>query len=380
MKALSVVWKIPDDRLKGFSNDTNGLIVVRDLCEHLGKTIESYLLLGKEYLPQMDLGHIHIVNSEKIAEQFADKSHLEIMKAVFENALDDIRPDIVHIHDCGDFCRICMKICIKRQIPYIFTAHSFIGKNQKISKVWIRDIFWQKEVYTIPNINIIAVGKGIASKIVKEYPNIKPKQLRVIQNGTDFKIEEKNIILKKQLGLDGRKILICAGKISNGKNQMQIVKAVQLLPQSIIEKICILFCGNDRLNGKLQKAIKDAKLENALKYIGVLNNFQMKKYYAISDGYIMSSISEGLSIAALEAIACGLPLIMFSDLECAMDLNNENVVCFAKERTDEALADAIEKWANKDWDKLTILKYAEYFSMERVANDYIDCYSRILNI
>ena len=88
MKALSVIWKIPDDRLVGFSSDKNGLIVVRDLCEYLGRKIDSYLILGKDTLPAMKLGHIHIVDTEKVAVANSGKSHIEIMVQAFELALD----------------------------------------------------------------------------------------------------------------------------------------------------------------------------------------------------------------------------------------------------------------------------------------------------
>lgn len=381
MKILSVIWKISEDRLKGFANDTNGFVIVRDLCEYLGKKEESYLLLGKEYLPNMDLGNIHIVDSKNVFEKAYDlKSHNEIMVEAFKKALIDIQPDIVNFHDGGDFCRECIKICIKKQIPYVFTAHGIIEKNQMIStKYNERNILWQEELFAIPGLNIVAVGKGTANKIIKEYPNLALEQVRVIQNGTPFKA---NIIcndLKLKLGFQNKKILICPGKITNRKNQLQIVRAFKLLPKSVSEKIGVVFCGNDRLNGELQIAIEEAGLELSLKYVGVLNREQMQEHYSICDGMIMPSITEGLSVAAIEAIAYGMPLIMFSDLECAVDLDDEKVCCFAKNRTDQALAEAIERWERTIWDKNAILKYAEHFSMERVAEEYIDYYRDILD-
>lgn len=379
MKVLSIIWKIPDNRLKGFSNDTNGLVIVRDLCEYLGRKVESYLLLGKEYLPEMVLGNIHIVGSKDIAEKMVGKSHLDIMKAAFEKALVQLQPDIVHIHDYGDFCRSCMKICYKRQIPYVFTAHGFIDKKQEIAQSYNRTLEWQKEVYMTPNIHIVAVGKGLANKIIAEYSNLNCGQVRVIQNGTDFKPEIVESNLKSELGLQGRKLLICPGKILIRKNQMQIVRAFQMLPKSLRKNIGVLFCGNDRLEGALQKAIEDEGLGDSLKYVGILNSAEIKEYYSISDGFITASISEGLSIAALEALAYGLPLVMFSDLECAMDLDDKKVSCFAEKRTDQSLADAIEEWATREWDRNYILKYADNFSMERVAGEYLDCYNDILN-
>lgn len=379
MKALSVIWKIPDDRLVGFSSDKNGLIVVRDLCEYLGRKIDSYLILGKDTLPAMKLGHIHIVDTEKVAVANSGKSHIEIMVQAFELALDEIQPDIVHIHDCGDFCRACIKVCVQKKIPYVFTAHAFIGKDQKISNLNERDIAWQKEVMMTNGINVVAVGKGLAEKIAMEYPNLKKDQIRIIQNGTDFRAKKITTKLKTNLGFHDKKILICPGKITKRKNQIQIIKAFQLLSQNMQNDIGIIFCGNDRLNGELQHAIETANLDSSIKYVGVLDSEQMPEYYSISDGLIMSSVTEGLSIAALEAIAYGIPAIMFADVECAKDLDDERVTSLAKERTDKSLANAIEKWLNTDWDANYIMKYASQFSMDRVADEYISCYKDVIN-
>lgn len=73
----------------------------------------------------------------------------------------------------------------------------------------------------------------------------------------------------------------------------------------------------------------------------------MKKYYSVVAGLIMPSYAEGLSLAALEAIAYGLPVIMVKDFECAEDLNDDKVVCFANERSDECLADDYIRYYKK---------------------------------
>ena len=92
----------------------------------------------------------------------------------------------------------------------------------------------------------------------------------------------------------------------------------------------------------------------------------------------MPSKAEGLSIAILEAISYGLPIIMFADSECAYDLDNEKVVMFAKDRGDEALGESICNWYNKVWDKPCIKTFARKFTLEHMAQEYIDFYNKVL--
>lgn len=75
----------------------------------------------------------------------------------------------------------------------------------------------------------------------------------------------------------------------------------------------------------------------------------------------MPSRADGLSIAGLEVMSYGLPIIMFSDSESTKDLYDKRISCFA-EKNDESLIEAIIKWYMNDWDK-----------------DYIDYYEKRLS-
>ena len=138
--------------------------------------------------------------------------------------------------------------------------------------------------------------------------------------------------------------------------------------------LAVIFCGNDKMEGALQTEIKKYHLEKSMIYAGVVPNSDIKKYYSIADGYILPSIVEGLSLTMLEAMVFGLPLIMFHDLEGASDLADEQVVQFIYGKTDQDIADAITQWSDKIWNHEYIRKFAKYFTMERVAEDYIEYY------
>ena len=133
------------------------------------------------------------------------------------------------------------------------------------------------------------------------------------------------------------------------------------------------------MNGTLQDCINAADLQDKLIYVGAVSSDDMKKYYSVADGLVMPSYAEGLSIAALEAISYGLPVIMFSDSECMQELQDEKVVCTAAERSDQCLAEAVVEWYGREWDRQYITDYARYFSLERVAEEYMEYYQDVIN-
>lgn len=379
MKILSFAWVIYDEQIKEFANNcTGGGLVIKNICEYIGRKEESYLFIGKQQLPQMKLGNIHVVETDKLNAPYdgnisATELHLQTMCLNFRKALDEIKPDIVNFHGIGELMLLCMDICNEYKIPYVFTEHLYIGLHKDFDG-YDRVIEWEKLLYQRPNVNYISVSTGMKKKILNDFPNISETRIKAIVNGTDFNAELKKTDIEDIYKLYGKKVLLCVGTIVARKNQMQLVRAFQLLPQDVQEKIVIIFCGNDTMKGKLQEQINEAGLADKLIYVGGVSSEKMKEFYTISDGLAMPSRSEGLSIAALEAIAYGNPVILYKDSECADDLYDEDVVCFAKERTDDGFAEAILDWFHKDWDKEYIKKLAENFTMEKMADEYIKHY------
>ncbi len=385
MKILSMAWSIYDERMQEFChNYTGGGLMIKNICEYIGRKQESYLFIGRCKLPASRLGNIHIVDTMSCAEviredeEIDDKNkHLREMTKAFETAIESIDPDIVNFHGIGDLMQLCIEVCCRKNIPYVYTDHLFIGSKTNITGYDI-NMEMEKKVYNIPDIKVIAVSSGMKRKILENFPHILPDDICVIKNGTDFKAIREKGDLQQKYGLENKKVLLCVGTLNHRKNQCQIVSAFKLLPSYIQEKLKVIFCGKDRLNGMLQKEIIDAGLQESLIYAGTASSAEMKKYYSVADGLIMPSYAEGLSVAALEAIAYGVPVIMFQDSECAEDLNDEKVVCFSKDRSDLSLAQAITMWYEKKWDKEYIIKCSNYFTMERVADDYIRYYGKRL--
>ena len=384
-----MTWSIYDQRIEKFAKDANGGgMVIRDLCEFCGRQEESYLFIGAIKLPKMTLGNIHVVNTEKYDDIINDtlpkeEQWLKTMSYAFEQTLFEIKPDIVSFQGIGKLAYYCIKLCIDHSIPYCYTEHLYCGLdfNTHSEEIVKRTAKWVNDIYTIPNINIIAVSTGMKNKILKDYPELK-NQVVAIANGTDFKPEKKTSNLKNKYNIGNNKVLLCVASIQKRKNQLQIIRAMKLIPTEIRKKITILFCGpiskNQDYYTQMQNDISESGLEKQCIYAGNLSSEEIKKYYSISNGLILPSFAEGLSIAALENIAYGQPVIIFKDSECYEDLNDDKTVQIAEKRTDACLADAILKWYEKDWDNDYIREFSKYFTMERMAKEHIDYYRTLL--
>lgn len=383
MKILFYAWDIYDEELPEIQIAPNGgSIAIKNIIEYVGRKCDAYLFLGKRKMLEKKLHHINILDTEQYPDYVNDtleknECHLRTMLNAFENTIKILCPDFVNLHGGGELLRRCILKCIELDVPYAYTNHLYIGLEKYVPG-YEKSVELEKITFNIPDLMVTTVGTTQKRNILRDYPHLKEDNIDTILNGTDFTYELANSDLIEKYHLQGKKVLLCIGTILRRKNQLQIVQAFVAMKKEERENVVVLFCGKDSMDGALQKEIEKYHLQENLIYVGVVPNTEMKKYYSIADGYILISLAEGLSLTMLEAMVFGLPLIMFDDVEGASDLQDEKVTVFVHGKRDEDVIDAINEWKNKKWDKEYIQEYSKYFSLERVADDYIEYYKKRL--
>lgn len=132
--------------------------------------------------------------------------------------------------------------------------------------------------------------------------------------------------------------IVTAAELNDNKNQVSIIKALaKMKDKDIYYSICGRGC-NER---KLCKLIKKYELEENVRLLGY--RLDMPHILQTADCFAFPSIREGMGMAALEALACGVPLIAADNRgtrEYCVDGFN-NIVCPSKDI--DAYAYAIKK-------------------------------------
>ena len=72
----------------------------------------------------------------------------------------------------------------------------------------------------------------------------------------------------------------------------------------------IILCGNGPLEDSFKSFIIKNKLTDYVYFAGFVKNEELPLFYAASEIYISSSLSDGTSTSLLEAMACGLPVVV----------------------------------------------------------------------
>ena len=116
---------------------------------------------------------------------------------------------------------------------------------------------------------------------------------------------ENAIHLREELGLsDNDFIVISVGELNKNKNQKVIIEAIAKLNDPQIHYV---LCGKGDQLDNLQNLVKEKNLENNVHFWGYRKD--VVDIVSQADLFAMPSKREGLPVASLEAMYCGLPLV-----------------------------------------------------------------------
>jgi glycosyltransferase involved in cell wall biosynthesis len=190
-------------------------------------------------------------------------------------------------------------------IPLVATIHGQVDLNPKEKWVWIKQFIMRLGVK-----QLIAVSKDLRQYI--EQRKLFPASIvKVIYNGIDekkYRIEDSRR-LRHILKLSDDTLLIgCLGNVRPAKNYELLLDVVAAL-KTTGTSFHVVVAGHQKaeLMQKLDSKIHQLQLENWVSFIGFQND--TAEYLRQLDIFLLTSSSEGFSIATIEAMASGLPVV-----------------------------------------------------------------------
>lgn len=110
---------------------------------------------------------------------------------------------------------------------------------------------------------------------------------------------------RKELGIPQDAFLITnAAEFTPNKNQKTVIEAIEQLHNP---NIYFVMCGIGEKKAELEQYVKEHGLEEHIRFVGFRND--LHEILQASDCFVLSSFREGLSVALMEAMAEGLPVV-----------------------------------------------------------------------
>jgi glycosyltransferase involved in cell wall biosynthesis len=227
-------------------------------------------------------------------------------------------------------------------------------------------------------VRLIAVSQDAASAAAGALA-ISPERIRVIRNGIDLELFPFNP-RRAFPGSSSAPCLVQIGRLDDPKGHSVALAAFPRVLEAFPEAR-LLFVGDGPLRTRLESQTRALGLDGRVRFLGVRSD--IPALLEASDLFWMPSRWEGLPIACLEAMACGLPTVT-TDVVGLREVAVDGVTGFvAPPDSPELLAQA----------SLRILKdpalaqrmglagrqrVEEKFSIERTADEYARAYEDIM--
>lgn len=277
--------------------------------------------------------------------------------------------DIVHFHDwTGAQTAFDMQNAFG--LPVISTWHLFqtqIAQVENLPNDWRVQNAMQHEIagWFISN-RVIVCSKDMQQRGQMYYG---PQNISVIPNGVD--VDEWQI---GSTSISGRpKVLFC-GRWTVQKGVDAIMDAIELTDDFEFNIVGPWQENDWPQSNRLQELA--AKYPDRVKLHGVKQGDERKPYYAEADYFLMPSLAEPFGIAALEAMAAGVPLITTAvdGLGEFCDASN-SIIC---EPTGESIVEAL----NRPY-SLSIVSeafdMANRFDWSEIAKQTVKIYEELLD-
>lgn len=274
------------------------------------------------------------------------QAYLELRKIIKDNDYD-----LIHCQSPvgGVLTRLA---AVGSKSKVIYTAHGFHFFEGAPRKNWL--IFYPIEkilsyvtdiLVTINNEDYKRAKEKFHAKETIYIPGVGIDTVKFSQN--------KNMITKiiKELNLnDNDYLLISVGEINNNKNHEIVIRALASINNPSI-KYAIVGIGPEQQ--KLKLLSEKLKISEKILFLGYKNN--VKEYLNIADAFVFPSKREGLGLAALEAMATGLPIIT-SDIHGIKDYSENGVTGFTFDPNDtHSIINSINNMYALDENQKTII-------------------------
>jgi glycosyltransferase involved in cell wall biosynthesis len=129
--------------------------------------------------------------------------------------------------------------------------------------------------------------------------------LKIIPNGVDL----ENFKYKKSYRNNSTLKIVCVARLIERKGQHHLIQAVKILEEEGID-VEVTLVGTGDSQQYLEQLSKDLGIKQKIHFTGYISREEISQYYLDADLFVLPSYNEGMSLAALEAMSSGLPVIL----------------------------------------------------------------------
>jgi len=282
------------------------------------------------------------------------------------------RPDVIHVHFAVPAGALAWALSRWTKIPYVLTAHlgDVPGGVPEKTNNWFRGVFPVTRAIWHDARARVAVSEFTRGLALKQYA----EEILVIPNGIEVDSAKPS-----SLKVNEPPVIVFAGRFMEQKAPLQIIQTLNELKS--IPWRCVMI-GDGPLMPDVKKSIAELGLEDRFAFPGWVTPDEVMEYFGKSDILFMPSLSEGLPVVGVQALAKGLAIVA-SRIGGFVDLVDEDQNGYLIEPRDIAgfklrLQETLTNSARLLSLRQASLEKAKAFDISRIAEQYEKIFTEVL--
>jgi phosphatidylinositol alpha-1,6-mannosyltransferase len=228
------------------------------------------------------------------------------------------RADAVHVHSNGLLAELAVLLARRRAKPVVLTLYG--------TEIWHYaptrfgpDLFTRayQAASAVTFYSERLLGRACELGLTRRgmqtiYPPVGPQ--------FSWHDEDARAAVRESLGITNRHLLVNVKRLHPLAGQRFLIEAMNEIIRTHPDTRLVI-CGAGDLLGGLQDAARSAGVERHVTFAGLVDNAVVARYCAAADLFVLPSILEALPTVAVEALACGTPVIS-TDNPGGLELND----------------------------------------------------------
>lgn len=208
--------------------------------------------------------------------------------------------DVIHAHD---WLTYEAGVAIKKATGKPLVVHVHATEYDR-SGGFVNDRVYNVEQHGMQEADAVVTVSNLTKDIVVKKYNIPEKKVKTVYNAVDF-----SPVKHEPKSKNDYRIVTFLGRITHQKGPEYFLKAAYYVLQKLSNVRFVMAGNGDMYHAMIREAARIG-IADKLMFTDFLDRNEVRKLFAISDVFVMPSVSEPFGIVPLEAARSGVPVII----------------------------------------------------------------------
>lgn len=226
--------------------------------------------------------------------------------------LKEFAPDVIHIQDHFLLGRTVVKANKRTAIPIMGTNH-FMPENLTTlvrTNRWkkrLERLLWARFASVYNQLMLVTTPTETAARLIRPLLKV---EVVAVSSGIDLEKFEPGPYsggIRARYGIPDKRVLLFVGRLDPEKKLDAVLDAVAIALQRT--EFCLVIVGKGIQQPALERRVAALRIMDHVIFTGFVPEEDLPMIYRLSQCFVIASIAELLSLATLQAMASGMPVI-----------------------------------------------------------------------